>query len=146
MPKRITPLSPSQIDELKSKDKEYKISDGFGLYILVTPAGSRLWRYNYRFNGIKKTLAFGSYPQISIEDARTMRSDAQNQLKDGIDPSVTRKTQIALKNADNNSSSIQASIRIVMDDYIEIWKGRLFVRLSCDEASFIKNQLCKLID
>ena len=48
MPKRITPLAPLQVSHAKSKEKEYKLTDGGGLYLLVTPSGGKLWRLKYR--------------------------------------------------------------------------------------------------
>jgi len=57
MPKRILPLSDLRIKNAKPKDKDYKLSDGGGLYLLVTPAGGKLWRFNYRF-GDQQRLFF----------------------------------------------------------------------------------------
>jgi hypothetical protein len=146
MPKRSPPLSPSQIDNAKPKEKAFKLSDGNGLIILVTPTGGKLWRFNYRFEGNQKTLAFGSYPDVSMEEARTMRNDARQLLNDGLDPSIVRKQYLPEEKADRIASHRQASVRVGMDGSIEIWKGSISVRLSSDEAYFIKNQLCKLIE
>jgi hypothetical protein len=145
MPKRITPLTPSQINHAEPKEKPFKLYDGYGLYILVTPTGSKLWRFNYRFEGAQKSLSFGSYPDVSMDEARTMRNDAQQMLKEGIDPSVVRKELLAEEKTERNTSYRQASVRVDMDGNIEIWKGRISVRLTSDEAHFIKNQLCKLV-
>ena len=146
MPKRIPPLSPSQVNNAKPKEKPFKLYDGYGLYILVVPTGSKLWRFSYRFESFKKTLSFGSYPEVSMDEARTMRNDAQQLLKDGVDPSVVRKQSLPDEKTDRVTSHRQASVRVGMDGSIEIWKGRISVRLSSDEAHFIKNQLCKLVE
>jgi hypothetical protein len=62
MPKRITPLSETKIRTAKNKEKEYKIFDGGGLYLLVTPTGGKLWRLKYRFEGKEKLLGVGFIP------------------------------------------------------------------------------------
>lgn len=146
MPKRIPPLSPPQVDNAQPKEKPFKLYDGYGLYVLVTPTGSKLWHFSYRFEGVRKTLSFGPYPEVTMDEARTMRNDAQQQLKDGVDPSTARKESKTDDKIDRVTSHRQASVRVGMDGSIEIWKGRISVRLSSDEAHFIKNQLCKLVE
>ena len=74
-----------------AKEKNYKLYDGDGLYLLVTKAGGRLWRFDYRFQGKRKTLAIGAYPDVSLADARKSRADARAALTKGIDPAVDRK-------------------------------------------------------
>ena len=77
MPKRTLPLSELQVRNAKPKDKEYKLSDGQGLYLLVTPSGGKLWRMKYRFGGTEKLLTFGAYSTVTLTDARTRREDAK---------------------------------------------------------------------
>lgn len=73
-----------------------KIFDGRGLYLLVTPTGSRYWRYNYRFGGKLKTLALGVHPDVSLEKARARHQLVRTMLADGIDPSA-RKRAVGLR-------------------------------------------------
>jgi integrase len=80
-----------QVKNAKPKDKPYKLSDGGGMYLLVSPNGSRLWRLKYRFLNKEKTLAFGSYPEVSLLKAREKRAEARKLLVDEIDPSVAKK-------------------------------------------------------
>ena len=77
MPKRIAPLSDLQVKTAKPKEKEYKLSDGAGLYLLVTPSGGKLWRFNYRFDGKQKNLFLKTYPERSLADVRKDREDAR---------------------------------------------------------------------
>jgi len=65
--------------------------DGSGLFLLVTPKGGRLWRQKYRFAGKEKGLAFGTYPEVSLKEARKKREDARNLLAQGIDPGAAKK-------------------------------------------------------
>jgi integrase len=95
MPKRITPLSDIQVRNAKSKLKEYKMMDGFGLYLLVTPTNGKLWRFDYRYGDKRKVIAFGAYPAISLADARQRREEAKKLLANGIDPGEVKKAQKA---------------------------------------------------
>ncbi|TIR46619.1 MAG: DUF4102 domain-containing protein, partial [Mesorhizobium sp.] len=65
-----------------------KISDGGGLQLWVQPTGSRLWRLAYRFDGKQKLLALGSYPLLSLAEARQARDEAKRLLMKGIDQSI----------------------------------------------------------
>ena len=76
---------------LKPTGKVQKLSDGGGLYLHVTPTGSRLWRMAYRFAGKQKLLSFGAYPAISLRDARKLREEAKEQLAKGIDPGAEKR-------------------------------------------------------
>jgi transposase-like protein len=68
-----------------------KVFDGRGLYLLVTPSGSRYWRWNYRFEGKHKTLALGVHPDVSLDKARARHQSARTLLADGIDPSAWKR-------------------------------------------------------
>jgi integrase len=93
MPKRIIPLSDMKIQKAKSKDKNVTLFDGGGLFLMVTPTGGKLWRFKYRYDGKQKLLAFGSYSEISLLEARKRRDEARSQLAHGIDPGAVRKAQ-----------------------------------------------------
>ncbi|MBW4056325.1 MAG: DUF4102 domain-containing protein, partial [Proteobacteria bacterium] len=86
MAKRVAPLSDIQVKNAKAQEKEYKIFDGGGLYLLVTTSGGRLWRLKYRFSDKEKQLTFGAYPAVSLADARQRREDAKKLLANGVDP------------------------------------------------------------
>ncbi|MBF0424675.1 MAG: integrase arm-type DNA-binding domain-containing protein [Magnetococcales bacterium] len=74
----------------KPSEKAYKISDGRGMYLLVTPAGGKLWRFDCRFDGKRKTLAMGGYPDVSLKRARKRLDEARQLLAEGIDPTRGR--------------------------------------------------------
>ncbi|MFG1426405.1 tyrosine-type recombinase/integrase [Roseixanthobacter glucoisosaccharinicivorans] len=85
------PLTDLALRNAKPKDKAYKLFDGGGLHVLVSPNGSRIWRLAYRFAGKPKQLSFGPYPTTSLADARLKRDEAKKQLLNGEDPSTVRK-------------------------------------------------------
>jgi integrase len=109
MRKRISPLTDIQVRNAKPKAKDFKLSDGRGLYLLVNTAGGRLWRFDYSFAGKRKTLALGAYPIVTLADARQRRDDAKRLLDNDVDPSANRKAVRAAKNeAQANSFEVIA--------------------------------------
>ncbi|MBB4279311.1 tyrosine-type recombinase/integrase [Rhizobium mongolense] len=96
-------LTDTAIRSLKPSEKPRKHSDGEGLYLLVNPNGSKLWRMKYRYGGKEKTLSFGAYPATTLKDARTLRDEAKTSLAKAIDPSVTAKIEKAQRLAGGNS-------------------------------------------
>lgn len=88
--RKIRSLGASNVAS-KSTVTPAKYADGGGLYLLVTPKGSKLWRLDYRFGGKRKTLSFGSYPATSLADARRRRDEAKASIANGNDPSVQAK-------------------------------------------------------
>jgi hypothetical protein len=84
-------LTDTHIRNAKPKAKPYKISDGGGMYLLVTPDGARYWRLNYRFSGKRRTLALGVYPTTALSSARSRREEARALLAKDVDPGVAKK-------------------------------------------------------
>ena len=84
-------LNDQLIQLAESKSKSYKIFDGHGLYIEISPNGSKFWRLKYRFEGKEKRISLGAYPEVSIEFAREHMRQCRQQIKGGIDPSQARK-------------------------------------------------------
>jgi len=91
--------------------KLVKLSDGGGLQLWVQPTGSRLWRLAYRFGGKQRLLALGSYPLISLAEAREARDDAKRLLRAGIDPGQERSLRKAGSGKD--------SFRSIADEYVD---------------------------
>lgn len=93
-------LTDITIKSAKPKDKPFKLSDGEGMYLLVTPTG-KYWRFDYRFLAKRKTLAIGVYPTISLADARERRNEARKLLANNVDPSESKVSERkeAIRNA-----------------------------------------------
>lgn len=87
------PLSDTKLRNAKGREKPYKLTDSEGLYLLVSTEGRRYWRFNYRFNGKQKTLAFGVYPDVGLGDAREKRNAARKLIAAGEDPGARRKEE-----------------------------------------------------
>ena len=104
------PLSHFDIQNAKSEAKSYKLADGGGLFLLVQPNGSKLWRLKYRHLGTERALSFGPYPAVSLAEARTKRDEAKKLIADGVDPSVRKKlARIAAETAARNTFGLVAS-------------------------------------
>ena len=89
----LMPLTETAIRNAKPGTKPYKLADGGGLYLLVNPTGSRLWRLKYRVSGREKVLAIGAYPDVLLAKARERRTEARRQLVEGVDPSAFKKQE-----------------------------------------------------
>ncbi|MGV6874521.1 tyrosine-type recombinase/integrase [Pseudochelatococcus sp. B33] len=88
-------LTDAQIRKAKPGEKPIKMADGGGLTLVISPAGAKLWRFRYRFDGREKQLAIGEYPDISLADARDARHAAKALLKEGKDPSAEKRKRPA---------------------------------------------------
>ena len=90
-------LTNTQIRTIKPGSKARRVFDGRGLYLEVAPSGGKLWRLKYRFEGKEKRLALGTYPDVSLKDAREHREEARRQIANQLDPSELRKLEKAAR-------------------------------------------------
>ena len=99
-------LTVTAVNNAKSKDKPYKLSDEKGLYLLVQATGGKLWRLDYRYESKRKTLALGSYPDVSLAEARNKRDAARKLLAStpSVDPSENRKQEKILSKLNSDNS------------------------------------------
>lgn len=108
MPKRIVPLSETKVRTAKPKKSPQKLFDGGGLFLLVTPSGGKLWNLKYRFNGKEKKLSLGSYPEISLAEARQRREEARTLVANKVDPGEIKKAQLAAESAQADTFEVIA--------------------------------------
>lgn len=97
-------LTDLQCKNAKPKAKAYILSDGQGMYLEITPSGGKLWRFKYQWDGKQKRMAMGSYPEISISDAREKRFEARAMVAKGIDPSEKKKEAKVARLTDNQNT------------------------------------------
>lgn len=91
-------LTDIAVRNAKSRERAYKLADGGGLYLLVTPTGGRLWRMKYRADGVERKLSFGKYPDVTLADARKARGAARAMASAGTDPATAkRRDRVARK-------------------------------------------------
>lgn len=104
-------LSDTAIKNAKhNSDKHFRLADEKGMYLLVHKNGSKYFRLDYRFEGTRKTLALGVYPETSLKQARDQRDAARKQISDGIDPCDNRKA-VKSSSALNGPNSFEVVAR-----------------------------------
>lgn len=86
MPKLATPLTENQIIELAPRVSRFKLADGHGLYLTIEPTGKKKWRMDYKRHGKETCISFGSYPEVSLSEARQRCTNAWALIADEIDP------------------------------------------------------------
>ena len=112
MARKTTPLSFIEIKSAKAKEKDYKLYDGGGLFLLVAKTGGKRWRLKYRFNNKEKVIALGVYPTITLKDARTKREEYKSLISNNINPSELKKQkkeQIILDEMKSNNTFYKVS-------------------------------------
>lgn len=80
------PLADTVVRNAKPGLKPVRLFDEKGLYLEISPAGGKWWRFKYRFDGKEKRLSLGVYPEVSLKDARQRRDEARKLLADDVDP------------------------------------------------------------
>src|SRR5579883_2467067 len=90
-------LTDTAVRNAKPESKPFKIYDRDGLFLLVNPGGSKLWRWRYRFDGKEKLMALGEYPVVGLAKARERHLEARKKLAAGTDPMAERKAEVETK-------------------------------------------------
>ena len=96
-------LNDTRIRSAKARERDYKLTDFDGLYLLVRKNGSKLWRFAYRFDRKQKQIALGAYPEVTLADARDRREAARKVLANGKDPSLERRLEKIARAAGGNT-------------------------------------------
>jgi integrase len=114
------PLTDTAIRNAKPALKPVKLFDERGLFLLVTSAGGKWWRFRFRFDGKEKLLSLGVYPDVGLKDARNRRDEARKLLAEGTDPGEDRKTQKSTK-LDRAANSFEAIAREWFGKFSSQW-------------------------
>ncbi|WP_415405885.1 tyrosine-type recombinase/integrase [Sulfurovum sp. CS9] len=101
MARETTALTDKEIKGAKPREKDYKLFDGAGLFLIISTKGAKRWRLKYRFEGKEKVLALGVYPALTLAKARKMREKFREQIANGINPAEVRKEEKKKLNAEN---------------------------------------------
>ena len=134
------PLTDVTVRTAKPRDKPYKLSDSGGLYVEVTPAGGKRWRWKYRIEGREKLLSMGVYPDVPLVLARVRRDDARKLLANGVDPSLHRQAT-KLAQAEGSANSFEVIGREWFAKHQSGWaishSSKVIARLEKDVFPFI---------
>ena len=112
MPKIATPLTDTKIKTSKPKEKDYKLSDGQGLFLLVKTNGTKLWRFDFIFINKRQTMSFGIYPEVGLKEARDRREKARENIKDGINPIESKSSNF----------EINTTFKFISDKWLDLQK------------------------
>lgn len=85
-------LTDADVENAKPSHSNLKLYDQQGLYLLIKTSGGKLWRLQYQFEGIERSVTFGTYPELSLTDARAICEQHHSDIAQGIDPSINRKS------------------------------------------------------
>ncbi|MCP1228087.1 tyrosine-type recombinase/integrase, partial [Acetobacter fabarum] len=116
-------LTDTGVKTAKAKDKAYRLADSEGLFVHVMPTGKKFWRMRYRSAGKEQTLTFGPYPSVSLRDARAMRDNAKDMIRQGIDPAQTGKLAPVLSAA-REEDSFESVAREWYEQRKDLWRPR----------------------
>lgn len=137
------PLTDVAVRTAKPTSKPVKMYDEGGLFLIVTPSGGKWWRFKYRIDGKEKLLSLGTYPDVSLKDARIKRDEARKQVAADIDPSQHRKAKKAAK-VESAANSFEVVAREWFGKYQSIWVAshadKIIRRLEKDIFPWIGNR------
>lgn len=125
MAKLVKPLSDMEIKKTETKDKDYKLSDGQGLCLIVKPNGTKYFRFDLIYGSKKKSTSFGVYPIVILKEAREKREEARQLLANNINPISVKRIKKALESL---------TLQNVVDEWIELRKK------SSSDATVIQNK------
>lgn len=138
-------LTDEIIEQAEKRDKNYKLYDKNGLYILVTTKGSKIWRYKYRFNQAEQTLSLNKYPEVTIDEARKRVKEAREYLRQGHDPREIKKVK--------NAMTLSTPVKILRKEigHLEDLKERLNARKldiqnQLDDITYDLNEVTNTLD
>ena len=113
-------LTEKTIKNAPAGERPYKLFDGSGLHLFITPRCGKYWRYRYRFNGQDCTLSLGIYPKVRLRQARRLHRDAQSLLAQGTDPHRRKQRR---KQAEKQQDSFGKVAREWYAHQHSVWKN-----------------------
>ena len=129
------PLTDTAIRNAKKSEKPVRLFDGGGLYLEISPSGGKLWRLKYRFGGKEKRLAFGTYPDVTLAEARERREEARKLLANDVDHSEQKKAQKAASQ-ERAANSFEVIAREWFEKHRDTWapshSSKIIRRLEVD--------------
>lgn len=113
MAKHVKTLTDTEVKNSKPKEKDYKLSDGNNLFVVVRKTGSKFFRFDFTFNNKRQSMSLGLYPQVSLKEAREKRDKAKENIKNGINPIETK----------NSDFKLETTFKYISDKWLELQKN-----------------------
>lgn len=139
----INKLSDLGVKGAQPGEKEYRMSDGGGLYLVVKPSGGKLWRWSYEFNGKEKLLSYGAYPEVTLAAARELHSEARALKRKGTDPAAAKQAQKRAEEQKKQEEekkepeSSAPTFRTLTEEWLKTWS----VKKSARYVATVKSRL-----
>jgi integrase len=114
-------LTDTAVRNAKPKEKPYKLGDSGGLYVIVRPNGSKLWRYKYRLGGKANSRGLGKYPDVSLKEARRRRDECRQDVANGVNPRGRWKVEHAAS-MDDTTETFESVARAWYDSKLPNWE------------------------
>ena len=135
-------LTQVEVEKAQAKETPYRLADGQGLYLLVQPSGSKLWRWNYRYGAKQQTMAYGVFPEVTLKEARIKHGAARALLHEGQSPALERLKEKAEAEKEQarelaNRADAQGSFKWVYLKWYEKWEADKDAR----HASQVKDRI-----
>ena len=138
MPRTTKPLTNTEIKQAKPKDKEYNLVDGDGLSLRVNPKGSKFWLFNYYRPITKKraNISFGSYPALSLAQARELRKKSKELLAQNIDEKHELRTLESIERIEFAVTQFKEAVR-KLEPHVPAFELELIIQplLTIDDAN-----------
>ena len=139
-------LTESVVKQAKPTAKQFKLSDGGGLYLLVHSNGSKYWRFDFRFEGRQKSSSLGVWPEVSLAEARSKRNEAKSKIRDGVNPIQEKKEKAALQlekgwNKDNSKDPEATILQQVAQDTEQKETPQSEVTKTLDAVNLFKSKI-----
>lgn len=123
-------VSDLSLRKAKASDKPYRLTDGDGLYVIIRSNGAKWWRFDYRINGVRKTMSLGTYPEVSLVEARGKRDAARKLVASNIDPVEASREAVAEARASDENT-----FGVIAQEYIDRMK-----KMGRTEKTVFKNE------
>jgi len=140
MARIVTPLTATQIKNTPHKEKTYKLFDGGGLFFEIPPKQSKRWRLKYRYEGKEKLLSIGTYPKVSLAEARKARELLKEKIKNGVDPSQERKEE------KENQRSEEMRVENTFENLTEAYFAHIQTLESAPTEDHLKKQYRRMVN
>ncbi len=118
-------LTESLVKEARPAARQFKLSDGGGLYLLVHSNGSKYWRFDFRFDGKQKSSSLGVWPEVTLAQARLKRNEAKRKISEGVNPIEEKKAKVLVL-----AVLRRLGLRVVRCHYREDYRKSVLLRAS----------------
>ncbi len=141
MPRIATPLTDTEIKNAKPEEKKYKLNDGNGLYLIVNPKGTKSWKLDYKIGDARKEMTLGSYPIVTLKDAREKALVFKRKIFNGTDPLEEKRQQRQAIKQDKELEAFEnrTQIHLVVEEWLGLHEKKVIEHTSGKTRALLEN-------